>query len=102
MRTASVMPFADTGYKVEDCGKGNEYTDIGIVMKIYTYSEARQKLSELLTQAQNEEVLIKRRDGSLFSVKSKKEQKSPFDVTSVKSKVSAENIVDAVRDSRER
>ena len=33
-------------------------------MKVYSYSEARQRLAALLDEAQNEEVLIKRKDGS--------------------------------------
>ncbi|MDQ7005517.1 MAG: type II toxin-antitoxin system Phd/YefM family antitoxin [Ghiorsea sp.] len=37
-------------------------------MKVFTYSEARQNLSELLNTAQNEEVEIRRRDGSIFSI----------------------------------
>lgn len=71
-------------------------------MKVYSYSEARQKLAELLDQAQSEEVLIKRKDGTVFSVKSKRGKKSPFDVKGMQSKVSQKNIVDAVRDSREK
>ena len=71
-------------------------------MKVYSYSEARQKLAELLDQAQNEEVLIKRKDGTVFSVKSKREKKSPFDVKGMQSKVTKKNIVDAVRESREK
>lgn len=62
---------------------------MGSKIRVYTYSEARQKLSELLNQAQSEEVIIKRRDGTTFSVKAKK------------SKVSKEQILDAVRESRE-
>ncbi|OED37985.1 prevent-host-death protein [Chromatiales bacterium (ex Bugula neritina AB1)] len=71
-------------------------------MKVYSYSEARQKLAELLDHAQSEEVLIKRKDGTVFSVKSKREKKSPFDVKGMQSKVTKENIVDAVRESREK
>ena len=71
-------------------------------MKVYSYSEARQKLAELLDQAQSEEVLIKRKDGTVFSVKSKREKKSPFDVKGVQSKVTKKNTVDAVRESREK
>jgi hypothetical protein len=71
-------------------------------MKVYSYSEARQKLAELLDQAQSEEVLIKRKDGTVFSVKSKREKKSPFDVKGMQSKVTKKNIVDAVRESREK
>ena len=71
-------------------------------MKVYSYSEARQKLAELLDQAQSEEVLIKRKDGTIFSVKSKREKKSPFDVKGMQSKVPKKNIVDAVKESREK
>ena len=71
-------------------------------MKVYSYSEARQKLAELLDRAQSEEVLIKRKDGTVFSVKSKREKKSPFDVKGMQSKVTKKNIVDAVRESREK
>ena len=70
-------------------------------MKVYTYSEARQQLSELLNQAQTEEVVIKRRDGTTFSVKAKRPRKSPFDVKSFKAKVSKKDILEAVRESRE-
>ena len=71
-------------------------------MKVYSYSEARQKLAELLDEAQSEEILIKRKDGSVFSVKSKREKKSPFDVKGIKIDISKKNILDAVRESRKR
>ncbi|MFC1535127.1 type II toxin-antitoxin system Phd/YefM family antitoxin [Thermodesulfobacteriota bacterium] len=35
-------------------------------MKVYTYSEARQKLSKVLDTARSEEVIIKRRGGGNF------------------------------------
>ena len=41
-------------------------------MKVFTYSEARQNLSKLLLLAQKEEVEIRRRDGTIFSLTSKK------------------------------
>ena len=69
-------------------------------MKVYTYSEARQNLSELLNQAQAEEVIIKRRDGAVFSVKAKKPKRSPFDVEGIESTVSKKQILAAVRESR--
>jgi hypothetical protein len=43
-------------------------------MQVFTYSEARQNLSRLLKLAQKEEVEIRRRDGALFSLTSKKRQ----------------------------
>jgi prevent-host-death family protein len=69
-------------------------------MKIYTYSQARQHLSELLDQAQTEEVIIHRRDGSTFSIVPKKLPKSPFDVKGLKTKASTEDVIEAVRVSR--
>jgi len=70
-------------------------------MKVYTYSEARQNLSQLLVLAQKEEIEIRRRDGALFSLKSKKKTKtSPFDIPGIKTRATTQNILDAVRDSR--
>ncbi|MES9945488.1 MAG: prevent-host-death protein [Candidatus Thiodiazotropha sp.] len=70
-------------------------------MKVFTYSEARQNLAKLLKIAQKEEVEIRRRDGAIFSLISKKEKtKSPFDVPGIKTKASTQDILDAVRESR--
>jgi len=69
-------------------------------MKVFTYSEARQNLSKLLLLAQNEEVEIRRKDGAVFSLTSKKEEKSPFDVPGIKTQATTQDIVDAVRISR--
>ncbi|MDM8564046.1 hypothetical protein QUF74_00160 [Candidatus Halobeggiatoa sp. HSG11] len=68
-------------------------------MKVFTYSEARQNLSKLLILAQKEEVEIRRKDGALFSLKSK-HTTSPFDISGIKTKATTQNILDAVRDSR--
>ena len=69
-------------------------------MKVYTYSQARQNLSELLKIAKKEEVLIRQRDGAVFSVVSKRLSKSPFDVPGIKTKATTRNIIDAIRESR--
>lgn len=70
-------------------------------MKVFTYSEARQNLSKLLRLAQKEEVEIRRKDGSVFSLRSKnKKTKSPFDISGIKTKATTQDILDAVRDSR--
>lgn len=72
-------------------------------MKVFTYSEARQNLSKLLALAQREEVEIRRKDGSTFSLRAKrKESKSPFDVSGVSTSVTTRDILNAVRESRER
>ena len=72
-------------------------------MKIFTYSEARQNLARLLVFAQKEEVEIRRRDGSVFSVKAKKSAtKSPFDVPGINTRATTADILDAVGTVRER
>ena len=70
-------------------------------MKVFTYSEARQNLAKLLKIAQKEEVEIRRRDGAIFSLMSKKEElKSPFDVSGINTKATTQDILDAVKESR--
>ncbi|MDQ7048101.1 MAG: hypothetical protein Q9M92_00605 [Enterobacterales bacterium] len=70
-------------------------------MKAFTYSEARQNLSKLLLLAQEEEIEIRRKDGSVFSLKSKeKKSKSPFDIPGLKTKATTQDILDAVEHSR--
>lgn len=71
-------------------------------MKVYTYSEARQRLASVLNIAKTEEVIIKRRGGETFSVIFRKSTRSPFDIPGIKTKASTEDILEAVRDSRER
>ena len=71
-------------------------------MKVYTYSEARQRLSDVLNIARSEEVIIKRRGGETFSIIYKKNKKSPFDVPGIQTKASTKDILAAVRESRER
>ena len=72
-------------------------------MITYTFSEARQKLASVLEQARSQgEVLIKRKDGSLFVVKPVLAKRSPLDVSGVNTNLSAEEIVDVIREVRER
>ncbi|MCF8079566.1 MAG: type II toxin-antitoxin system Phd/YefM family antitoxin [Desulfobacterales bacterium] len=71
-------------------------------MKVYTYSEARQRLSDVLNTARNEEVVIKRRGGETFSIIFIKSKKSPFDVQGIQTKATTKDILSAVRASRER
>lgn len=71
-------------------------------MKVFTYSEARQNLSKLLTLAQKEEIEIRRKDGSVFSLRSKPSRsKSPFDVPGVNTSATTSDVLDAIRESRE-
>lgn len=71
-------------------------------MKVYTYSEARQKFSAVLDIAKSEEVIIKRRGGDTFKIIFTKSPKSPFDVPGIKTKATTKDILDAVNESRAR
>ena len=71
-------------------------------MKVYTYSQARQQLSQVLDTARDEEVVIRRRNGESFSLLYKSEPTSPFDVPPVKTRATTQDILAAVRDSRSR
>lgn len=72
-------------------------------MKVYTYSQARQKLAQLLDEARKEgQVQIKRRDGQTFILKPVKEEESPLNIPGVTVDIELEELNKAVRDSRER
>jgi antitoxin (DNA-binding transcriptional repressor) of toxin-antitoxin stability system len=76
-------------------------------MKVYNYSEARQNFSTVLNTALKEEVIISRKDGSQFRLISmpgnKKRRKSPLeDIKGIKTNISMDDILDAIRESRKR
>jgi hypothetical protein len=71
-------------------------------MKVYTFSEAEQGLSDVLDTARTQEVFIRSTSGEIFSVIFRKNAKSPFDVPGIKTKASTKDILDAVKESRER
>ena len=72
-------------------------------MQVYTYSEARQKLAEVLEQAESSgKVVIRRKDGRTFALVTEKSLSSPMDVPSVKADISTQEIVDIIREGRER
>ena len=73
-------------------------------MKVYTYSEAREKLASLLEESKTEEVVIKRRKGDMYAIvpQSQHTRRSPFDVSGLNKGMSSEEILDAIRESRER
>jgi PHD/YefM family antitoxin component YafN of YafNO toxin-antitoxin module len=72
-------------------------------MTVYTFSEARQKFASVLEKAKKEgRVLIKRKDGSLFAIQPVLRKESPLDVEGVDLQLSASEIVDIVREIRER
>ncbi|MCX7011578.1 MAG: type II toxin-antitoxin system Phd/YefM family antitoxin [Candidatus Sumerlaeota bacterium] len=54
-------------------------------MKVYSYTEARQNLAEVLDTAEaTGKVLIRRRGGSVFALIPERASKSPLDVPSIK------------------
>jgi len=71
-------------------------------MKVYTYSEARKRFSEVLNIAREEKVIIKRRGGETFTIVFKKTPTSPFDIPGIKTKATTKDILEAIKDSRER
>jgi hypothetical protein len=71
-------------------------------MRVYTYSEARQNFASILDVAQREGgVRIARRDGRVFMLQPILEAVSPFEVAGVDVNIGREEIVSAVRESRE-
>ena len=72
-------------------------------MTIYTFSEARQKFASILEKARREgKVLIKRKDGSLFAIQPVSKEESPLNVKGIDLGLSAAEIVDIIREIRER
>ncbi|HOE23131.1 MAG TPA: type II toxin-antitoxin system prevent-host-death family antitoxin [Smithellaceae bacterium] len=71
-------------------------------MKVYTYSEARQRFAEILNIAREEDVIIQRRGGEVFTIAFKKISRSPFAIPGIKTKATTKDILQAIKDSRER
>ena len=72
-------------------------------MQVYTYSEAWQKLAMILDQAENTgKVIIRRKDGRTFALVPEKVVSSPLDVPSIKAKITTQEIMDIIREGRER
>jgi antitoxin Phd len=72
-------------------------------MKVYTYSEARQRLAAVLEQARRDgRVCIRKRDGQTFILQPYRLQASPLDVDGVDLGLTSSEIVEFVREARER
>lgn len=70
-------------------------------MTVYTYSQARQNFASLLDKASAEgEVLIKRKDGQVFSMKPEKSIKSPLSVKGIKPFITTKELIDVIRKQR--
>ena len=71
-------------------------------MRVYSFSEARQNLAEVLKLANSEDVAIMRRGGDTFVLTYKRPQSSPFAVAGIDIPgLTSDDIVEAVRYSRE-
>ena len=72
-------------------------------MRVYTYSEARQNFASLLETAQKDgAVRIRRKDGRSFVVQPESSGASPLDVEGVDLGVTTDEIVNMIREGRER
>ncbi len=70
-------------------------------MEIYSYSEARQKLSSVLDEAESTgKVFIRRRDGRTYSLVPERMPSSPLDVPSVNANISTQEVVELIRRER--
>ena len=72
-------------------------------MTVYLMAEAKEKLEALLEEACREgEILIKREDGQIFVIRPEQQNRSPLDMSGVNLGLSKSEIVQSVREGRER
>ncbi len=72
-------------------------------MKEYSFTQARQHFASVLEEAKKEGVVcVKKRDGESFYIKPVLPKKSPLDVKGVDLGMSSEEIMDVIREGRER
>jgi hypothetical protein len=72
-------------------------------VEIYSYSEARQKLSSVLDEAESTgKVFIRRRDGRTYALVPERTPTSPLDVPSVSANISTQEVVALIRRERGR
>jgi hypothetical protein len=73
----------------------------GEIMKIYTYSEARQRFATLLEQARREGAVgVRRRDGQMFVITPEIAKESPLDIAGIHIPVTRDEIVSFVHEGR--
>lgn len=72
-------------------------------MKEYSFTEARQHFASVLDDAKKEGIVcIKKRDGESFYIKPATPKRSPLDVKGVNLGITTSEILEAIRESRER
>jgi len=72
-------------------------------MEKYTFTQARQNFTSVLNKVKIDgEVIIQKRDGSTFIIKSFNPNKSPLNVKGINVNVSSSEIVDIIQETRSR
>ena len=72
-------------------------------MREYNFTEARQHFASILNEAKREGVVcIKKRNGETFYLKPADIKKSPLDIEGVNLGLNLSDVVDVVREGRER
>lgn len=72
-------------------------------MRVYTYSEARQRFASILEEAKRAgSVRIRRKDGQVFVLRPERSEDSPLNVKGVNLELSRDEIVALVREGRKR
>lgn len=72
-------------------------------MREYSFTEARQHFASILDEAKKEGIVcIKKRDGESFYIRPATPKKSPLDVKGVDLDLTSSEIVDVIRNGRER
>ncbi len=72
-------------------------------MRAYSYTEVRQNLASVLDEANERGVVqINRRDGQSFILKPISVKGSPLDIKGINVDISTNEIIDIIREGRER
>lgn len=67
-------------------------------MKVYSYSQARPKLTEVLNRSKSEAVIIRRRAGETFSVAPQTPETSPLNIPGLSTTAATRDILGVIRD----
>jgi hypothetical protein len=70
-------------------------------MTVFTFSNARQNFASLLdTASKTGEVLIKRQDGRIYSLKQKTSKRSLLEIKGINTKITTQELIGIIRESR--
>jgi hypothetical protein len=71
-------------------------------MRVYSFTEARQNLADVLSEASDSGVLLKRLNGDTFVIRRQEPIGSPLEVPGISTRATMEDILAAVAESRAR